>query len=283
MEYIDKNKYLKELQEYELDILKYFDKICKDNNLEYFLAYGSLIGAMRHKGFIPWDDDVDVCMKSSDYLKLCEILKENKDDKYFFQSIETDKNYYLFWNKIRLNNTIFVEKGWEKNDVHQGIFIDIFPLLDYPDEKDKKKIDRKFLITKLLLACNLKDNKFYNSYGKAGKLLFKLFKIIPQFIRNKIANNNINYLCKYNSNSKYYYVTDEGTKYKYNKEWFDETITLPFEKYNFLCPKESDKFLRSYYGDYMKLPPQEERVGHGECILCFDIKGDHDDKKGKNC
>ena len=77
MEYIDKNKYLKELQEYELDILKYFDKICKDNNLEYFLAYGSLIGAMRHKGFIPWDDDIDIQMPRPDYNRFIEIY-DNK-------------------------------------------------------------------------------------------------------------------------------------------------------------------------------------------------------------
>ena len=94
MKYVDKNKNLKQLQKVELELLKDFDEMCKENHVQYFLAYGSLLGAIRHKGFIPWDDDVDVHMFGKDYLKLTEALKDNKNEKYFFQSLETEKNYF---------------------------------------------------------------------------------------------------------------------------------------------------------------------------------------------
>ena len=279
MKYVDKNKNLKKLQEHELEILKYFDKLCRDNNLEYYLAYGTLLGAIRHDGFIPWDDDIDLHMKGKDYLKLIELLKENKNKKYFFQSLETEKNYYLLWNKVRMNNTIFIEKGWENNEIHQGISLDIFPLIDYPEnDKDKKKIDRIFKISKLLIDNNMKENKNYKSYGTSGKILSKVFKLIPQKIRNKIVIKNIKYLCQYESNNEYYYSTVWGTKKTFNKEWFKTSTDTNFEKKLFKTPIGYKKYLEKVYGDYMKLPKEEDRVGHGETYLCFDTTGDKFEK-----
>ena len=274
MKYVNKNQNLKKLQTKEIEILKYFDEICKKHNLEYYLAYGTLLGAIRHKGFIPWDDDIDIHMKGKDYIKLTNILKENQDQKYFFQSLETEPNYYLLWNKIRMNNTIFIEKGWEKNKIHQGISLDIFPLIEYPENlKDKKKIDRKLKITKLLIDNNMEENKNYKSYGISGKILSKIFKIIPQKLRNKKIINNINYLCNYESNSKHYFSTIRGTSKKFSKDCFSRTTKLAFETETFDAPIKSEKYLEEVYGDYMILPKEEDRIGHGETYLCFDTQG----------
>lgn len=278
MKYVDKNKNLKKLQKTELEILKYFDSLCKKNKLDYFMAYGTLLGAVRHKGFIPWDDDVDLHMIGNDYLKLVELLKNNQDKKYFFQSLETEKNYYLLWNKVRLNDSIFIEKGWEDNEIHKGISLDIFPLIEYPDnEKDKKKIDRIFKITKLLIDCNMKQNKNYKSYGVSGKILSKIFRLIPQKIRNKKVINNIKYLCNYKSNSEYYFSTDCGMDKKISKECFNKSINLVFENEKFVAPKDYHEYLEVMYGDYMKLPDEKDRIGHGETYLCFDTTGDKDE------
>jgi len=279
MKYVDKTKNLKKLQKIELEIVKYFDKVCDENNLKYYLAYGSLLGAVRHEGFIPWDDDVDMHMFGKDYLKIIDLLSINQDKKYFFQSLETEKNYYLLWNKIRLNNTIFIEKGWEDNEIHQGISLDIFPMIDYPDNiKDKKKIERIFKITKLMIDNNMKINKNYYSYGINGKILSKLFKLIPQNIRNKKIIKNIKFLCNYQSNSEYCFSLIRGTSKKYSKKAFKEITKLKFEDSKFNAPSDYDLYLREVYGDYMKLPPEEERIGHGETYLCFDTTGDKDDK-----
>ena len=123
--------------------MKYFNNFCEENNIKYYLAYGTLIGAVRHHGFIPWDDDVDVFVSGEDFLKLKEVFnKKVHNNKYFYQTLQTENNYYLLWDKVRLNDTIFVEEGWENNDINNGIFIDIFPLLEYPDtEKEEKKYE----------------------------------------------------------------------------------------------------------------------------------------------
>lgn len=279
MKYVDKNKNLKKLQETEIEILKYFHQICQKHHLDYYLAYGTLLGAIRHKGFIPWDDDIDVHMKGSDYLKLINILKENKDKKYFFQSLETEKNYYLLWNKIRMNNTIFIEKGWENNKIHQGISLDIFPLIEYPDnEKDRKKIERKFKITKLLIDNNMAINKNYKSYGLSGKILSKIFKIIPKTLRNKQVIHNMTYLCNYKTNSQYYFTTDNGPSQLWSKDYFSSSIKLAFENEKFNCPIKSEQYLEQAYGNYMQLPKEEDRIGHGETYLCFNTHGEKNER-----
>ncbi len=269
---VDKNKNIKKLQKKELEIMKYFNNFCEENNIKYYLAYGTLIGAVRHHGFIPWDDDVDVFVSGEDFLKLKEVFnKKVHNNKYFYQTLQTENNYYLLWDKVRLNDTIFVEEGWENNDINNGIFIDIFPLLEYPDtEKEEKKFIRKYKFIRLLVEANINNNKSrYNNYGFVGKILSKFIKILPQVIRNKIVIKNIKYLCLYKSNSKYYYSLDEGLKIKFLKKPFENIKTVKFEDTNFNVPSDYHTNLIELYGDYMKLPPEEERIGHGKVYLSF--------------
>ena len=231
MKLVDKNKNIKKLQKKELEIMKYFNNFCEENNIKYYLAYGTLIGAVRHHGFIPWDDDVDIFVSGEDFLKLKEVFnKKIHNNKYFYQTLQTENNYYLLWDKVRLNDTIFVEEGWENNDINNGIFIDIFPLLEYPDtEKEEKKFIRKYKFIRLLVEANINNNKSrYNNYGFIGKILSKFIKILPQVIRNKIVIKNIKYLCLYKSNSKYYYSLDEGLKIKFLKKPFENIKTVKF-------------------------------------------------------
>lgn len=277
MKFEDKSKHLKKLQDTELKILKYFDKICKKNNLKYYLASGTLLGAVRHKGFIPWDDDIDVFMPGEDYLKLYDVMAKNPDKNYFFQSLDTEKNYFLLWNKIRLNNTVFVEKGWEKNEINKGIFIDIFPLLEVPLNKNKEKIlNIKLKIIHLLIEANLKNDGRSKYYGKLGYIMYKIIKLIPQKVRNKMVIKNLKKMCLYKSNSPYYFTTDTGIEEKITKSSFDETIDLMFENSKFSCPKGYDKYLTETYGDYMKLPEESKRNGHGEVYLEFGNKNNRE-------
>lgn len=272
MKFVDKNKNLNKLHNRELEIMKYFAKFCEDNNIKYYLAYGTLLGAIRHHGFIPWDDDVDVFVSGEDFLKLQKIFNEKADTtKYFYQTLKTEENYYLLWDKVRLNNTIFVEDGWENNDINNGIFIDVFPLLECPDNKrDEKKFARRYKFLRLLIETNIKNNKSrYNNYGTIGKILSIVVRILPQKVRNKIVIKNIEYFCLYKSDSKYYYSLDGGAEIKFLKEPFDSIEKVKFEDAEFNVPKGYRENLTESFGDYMKLPPEEDRIGHGKVYLSF--------------
>ena len=159
---------VEKLKAYEVKILDKFVSICKKNNLNYYLAYGTLLGAIRHKGFIPWDDDIDVYMKAEDYYKFKEIMKENPVDGYFYQSLETEKYYSLSFAKLRMNNTSVVEKKLAEEKIHNGIYIDIFPLLPYPNsKKDQDKLFNDIKMLNLLIEADLIDRTKYNSYSKS--------------------------------------------------------------------------------------------------------------------
>ena len=190
MKYENKNDNLRKLQLVELDGLKYLDKICKENNIEYYLAFGTLLGAVRHKGFIPWDDDIDIAMTGENYLKLLEVMKKNENKKYFFQTLETEKNYYLMWSKLRINNTLFAKEEQLANKINHGIFVDVFPLFEYPDKKDYKRITRKIKMIKLMIENNMTYNYQKKHYGKIGNILSKIIGIIPQKIRNNYVEKD---------------------------------------------------------------------------------------------
>lgn len=134
----EENK-LRELQLFMLDILKELDRICKKHDIQYFLAYGSCLGAIRHNGFIPWDDDVDICMKMDDYFKFMEVCKTELSDRFYFQSHFDDAKTYVFWNRIGVKNSTSINLSM--SHIHQpwGICIDIFPLFPYSKKKKFRK------------------------------------------------------------------------------------------------------------------------------------------------
>lgn len=251
---------IQKLKEYEVRILDKYVSICEENNLDYFIAYGTLLGAVRHKGFIPWDDDIDVLMKPSDYCKFKALMSNNNIDGYFYQSVETDRYYPLNFAKFRMNNTKVVETKLKNEPIHQGIFIDIFPLIPYPNDLyDRKKLLKSYKIIHLLIEADLKDKTKYNCYGFWGKLLSKGFKVIHRSVRNRIAqkimNNCLNYEGNFDS-----YQDEDGTIF--DKHLFDETSFIEFEKKKFKAPKRYHEYLTSAYGDYMTLPNEEDRRGH---------------------
>ena len=138
--YMKKN-YKKALQIKMLSIIKDIDKICRENNIEYYLLYGSCLGAVRHKGFIPWDDDMDIGMTDENYFKFLDVCEREFDkDKYFIQNIKTEKNFYLSFTKVRDITTTLVEEENKDMNVTYGVYIDVFPLVGVPKNKFKRKI-----------------------------------------------------------------------------------------------------------------------------------------------
>ena len=253
---------LKKLKEEELKILDYFVTVCKNHNLNYQLTYGTLLGAIRHKGFIPWDDDIDVHMEPNDYLKFLEIIEKENNNKYIIQNIDTEKYYHTYFTKIRKNNSCMVEKEWKDIKIHKGINIDIFPLFPYPDDlKERKKMMFKLKVANLLASKNNKTKSLKN------KIIFGILKLIPRSITNKIVRNILLNLLKYDGKYSQYKIEINDKPIK--KIWAEKSIETKFENKKYKITEDYDEMLTCIYGDYMKLPKEEDRVGHGEIILSF--------------
>lgn len=272
-----KNKYDdKKLKEYEVKILDYFVSICNENKLSYFLAYGTLLGAVRHMGFIPWDDDIDVYMPAVDYYKLKEIMKRNPDKQYFYQSLETEKYYNLTFAKIRMNGTEAIEKKNQYEKMHKGIYIDIFPLLPFPDKtKDQKKFLFKLRMLNLLITADSVDKTRYSSYGKIGKSLSNFLKFIPRRIRNLVAEWLLKSIAFYKGEFHNYFDVDEKI---FSKEFFNDNTSLVFEGKSYNVPLNYDDYLTTMYGEYMILPKKENQVSHSFVKVSF---GEENSNHGK--
>ena len=256
---------IKKLKQTEIEILDYFVDFCNQNNLTYYLTYGTLLGAVRHKGFIPWDDDIDVVMLPEDYQKFLKLYQEkNKNKDYILQYIDNEKYYHTIFAKIRKNNTCMVEKDWQYIKIHKGIDIDIFPLFPYPDNKlDAKIMMFNFKLSQFLVSKNNKTNSIKN------KILFGILKLIPRKITNRWASKIINKILNYKGKYSYYRPDDLNCGLQ-KKEWYNSSTNLTFEKRSYNAPSHYDELLKSMYGDYMQIPKEEDRIGHGDIILSFD-------------
>lgn len=246
----------------QLDILDQIDLICKKHDIKYFLMWGTLIGAVRHKGYIPWDDDIDISMMRDDYNKFLKIAKKELPNKYFLQTGLTDKNHHLFFSKIRLNNTAFCEKRERNQKHHRGIFVDIIPL-DY--RKDKLSFIRKF---KDKLYDRTNKYVYLKREGlKLGKL--KFFNLLPESwvvrLRDKFASGK----------------GDNCTSFRFTFKCYDffPTSTLVFQGKEYPVPRNYDKVLTEVYGEYMKLPPEDQRVTHEPLFISFDLEKDKEKYK----
>lgn len=244
-----------------INILKYIDDICKENDIKYSLIDGSLIGAIRHKGIIPWDDDIDIGLLYNDYKKLIELLKKD-ESKYKVLDNETCKNYYTIHTKLVSKKTHLVEKDYDEID-DMGIFVDIFVYMYVPEnEKKRKKFFRKLVFNNKMISGLRKPNKTENLY-----LLRKLRYFFSKYVigREKLYKENLKLYKKYNSGR---YIVSNFPQCSFKKEiqnadFFDEVIRAEFENIEVFISNKYDKFLKTKFGDYMKLPPKNERVSHG--------------------
>ena len=261
------NEDLEKVKKIELEIMDYFDDFTKSHNLTYYIMYGTLLGAVRHKGFIPWDDDIDVAMMPDDYLKLLDLEKEI-NPKYYLQNVyNTDTCTYIF-SKIRKYHTTMVEKDLNYLPFKKGINIDIFPLFKYPKSKYQQFLFKKRIkIASLFVNREMKPNNF------KGKIICLFLHMFTRRKANKIARKNINKLLHFNKEFIEYRMIPTQSL---GKDWFKK-IELPFEGRNYFAPSGYEGFLKMRYGDYMKLPPVNERYGHGKGKMIIDLNKDYDE------
>ncbi len=258
----------REVQLTELEILLFFDKLCKQHNLKYYLTGGTLLGAIRHKGFIPWDDDIDVCMPREEYEKLLNI--DLNSTRYVLQ------NYRLGNLKRAISKIVDVKThttGFLEEDVH--LWIDIFPIDGLPeDEETVKRIYKKaFFYRKLLYVCGAKLGAGRSALKKY--LLYVLKPVANFFWGVDKCVKEINKISREFSYEDAKYVGDiaggiYGTGECLPKEGFEKSINVEFEKHLFPIYSCWETYLTGCHGDYMQLPPVEKRKKHIRRVLIED-------------
>ncbi len=254
---------LEELKVIEFDILKMFDSFCAENNIRYFLAYGTLLGAVRYKKFIPWDDDVDVLVPREDYERLIKLFRD--DDRYRLFAFEKDKKYTFPFAKICDMTTRKIEPGYNSG-IELGVDMDIFPLDAWDDDIEKAKKEAKYIKRNMfcLGLSNLEKPDSVNPIKRIVKgCLISVCKMFGSeyFVKRIIKKGN--------------QKAQKGTNYQGCKVWcvygerginpaeaFSDSIEMEFEGKMFPAPIGYDAYLTCLYGDYLPEPPKEKQKTH---------------------
>lgn len=261
------------LQETILKIANEVKRICEKFSLRYYLDFGSLLGAVRHKGFIPWDDDIDFCMPRPDYEKFIEICGTELSEQFALRSINEDKYIYYFI-KIDDKTTTLTEAFNKKSGYRGGVYVDIFPLDGLPNNWIGRKLHafrRKYY--GLIANCALIDFSF-KSYPFYKRLITNFFK---HFNGRKALKKLDKLLKKYTYEKSKYVSTDIFHNRVIPKELFDDCDNYCFESSIFRSVKSFDIYLKKIYGDYMQLPPIDQRKSNH--YFTFDLSEGYLDEK----
>lgn len=251
------DEYRKKLWAISIDLLFEFDSVCKKHNLTYYLIAGSLLGVIRHKGFIPWDDDIDLCMPRKDYERFIQLSKEF-NDPYFLQTPYTDPNFLYSVTRLRNSNTTCIVNTFKYQGFNQGIYISVFPLDYWEEEGGIERFEK--------IKALLRDNSAYMRKSKPNKTEEDLERIKQHSGRNPL--DVYEEVHKLASQFKDTPTNELGlavcTVYPYGKlifdaSDFDKTISGQFEDWSFPIPYGYDSILKKLYGDYMQFPPVEKR------------------------
>lgn len=256
---------LLKLQQTELEILKTFDTLCSQYDLTYFITAGTLLGAVRHQGFIPWDDDIDVVMPRKDFDRLSVVCREHLPEKYFYQSRKTDANYPFFFAKIRKNGTRVTEPTLNKIAMHTGIYIDIFPL-DVCPRSDRGGRTYFKWTEQLQCAVMAKVNPDFScGYTKRYmRLIHNLLRRLPRRLLDFLWCTTrivIRFLCG-DKRLSTACASHGYPRETYEASWFSAAVPLRFHDGSFPAPFAWDRLLQNMYGDYMTPPEENNRAGH---------------------
>lgn len=262
---------LRKLQLTQLEILKIFDRFCREHDLKYSLYAGSLLGAVRHQGFIPWDDDLDVCMSRADYDRFIKLWSEYPVDGYILQNKENAPEFTQSFTKLRKDHTTFLQFDWERARYHTGIFLDIFPVDRIPNGKWNRAVFKARCMLYQLLTREFAPPKG-SRIIRLGAVV--LLRCIPKSARPKLRKKLLNQIAKYNQNTALdcIFIETMATIGKpYVAALTEEYVELPFEDGSFLCFEKWQDYLTCKFGDYMQLPPEEDRAWkHHPIVIDFD-------------
>ena len=261
---------LRKLQRVQTKMLKYIDEFCENNNIEYFIVAGTVLGAVRHGGFIPWDDDIDIGMTRENYEKFIDIASKEMKGPYFLQCLKTEPNTPYVYAKVRLDNSMFVEYCNRNVHSHKGIYIDVFPYDNTPDDRNEyakwfaklQKMIRIFAYTSTPDISEKPNNFKQEIKSIIRRMIHIIFKCVN---KKKLFNKIHKEFIKYN-NEETKAISCGCFPEMYRMYSLRETVfplkKIKFEDIYVYAPKDEDLYLTNMYGNYMEMPPTEKRVGH---------------------
>jgi len=267
---------LRKLQLTELEILKDVIRVCKEENLRYFLMGGTFLGAVRHKGFIPWDDDIDISMPREDYDRFFEIAQEKLNDKYIYKNFKKGNEKTIYFSRVE-DKSVQIEDNSAITKRTRNAWIDVFPLDGMPNNPIIRKFRQARLLYRRLLLqysqFSIIVNQDLPNRPFLEKMLIKVGKIF-NFEKHLDTEKCLYKLDKVIRKSKYEnskYVANFMGAYKFKemfkKEIYDNTAVYDFETEKVIAPKDYDFVLKQLYGDYMKIPPEHQQNKHHSKVI----------------
>ena len=268
-----KEQTVRDVQLKILEIMNYIDALCRKNDVVYFIMGGTALGAVRHGGFIPWDDDLDIFMTPSEYAKFKAAFENDKSDLFVIQEWRTTEKY-LEYSKVRMNGTTFIEECFkDRKDMHHGIYVDIMILHKVPN---KRFIQRKiYYYSKFVTLLGLSERN-WKPKTKSQSVALKILNILPKKKMALIFYKNIYKYDDLKTNFKWcYWITP--AKFKnglFEESFFSSPIDVVFENTKLLGSSHIKDYLSYRYGDYMKLPSEEQRKSDVHAMI-FDVSRDY--------
>lgn len=270
---MDQKKSVRDVQDKILEVMKYIDAICRKNGVVYYIMGGTALGAIRHGGFIPWDDDLDIFMTPAEYDKFKAAMAADGNEKFMLQEWRTVKKH-LEYAKVRMNGTTFIERAFQnRKDLHQGIYVDIMMLHKVPESGFIQKMvyyESKFVTLYGLSQRNRRPK------SRAEALVLKLMKILPSQLIVRMCYNSIYKYEDMKERFKWcYWITP--AKFRsglFDKSFFEEPVDVPFEDTVLYGSKHIKEYLEYRYGDYMKLPSKEQQEAAVHAMI-WDVNKDY--------
>lgn len=255
---MDNDQNVKSVQRKILDIMKFIDGICRENRIPYYIMGGTALGAVRHGGFIPWDDDLDIFMTPSAYARFREAFTAQSSETFVLQEWRTTPDY-LEYAKVRMNGTTFIEEAFRnRTDLHQGIYVDIMILHKVPNRKLVQK--RTYFDSKFVTLYGLSQRN-WKPKSALQKAALMALKVLPcKWLSKKCYQRIYRYDELPKNYSWCYWITP--AKFRnglFDASFFMDTTEIPFEDTKLLCSAHIKEYLTYRYGDYMKLPPEADR------------------------
>lgn len=255
-------KMLRQLQMIQLEMLIEVDRICKKCGIKYNIIAGTLLGAVRHGGYIPWDDDADVALLRPEYEKFRKACKTELDKtRFYFQDHRNTKGYRWGYGKIRRKNTLFLREYQEHMPYEQGVFIDIFPLDNVPDNYILRSMQN--------LECFCVRKILWSKVGKIAERNFwkrQVYKLLDKIPEQEVFRYYHGLIHRSNRRKtrmvRILMFPTPNNEYGYYRNWYENSVDIVFEGVIFQGIKDYDSYLNFKFGEYMKLPPMEKRKVH---------------------